>query len=76
MPRQEPYTCGRCDLGPPLARCPKCRKKRAAKRRLQRAWNASAGLCQDCAATVEPGYTRCRVHRLLNNALSSASHAR
>lgn len=74
--RQEPYTCGRCDLGPPLARCPKCRRKRAVKRRELRASKARDGLCSDCVAPVQTGYSRCQAHRLLNNALSSASHAR
>jgi len=74
-PRQEPYTCGRCDLGPPLVRCAKCRRKRAAKRRELRALKAKDGVCQDCAAPAEDGYTRCKAHRLLNNKLSSASHA-
>jgi hypothetical protein len=75
MPRQEPYTCDRCRPGPPLVRCRHCRRKRAEKRRELRALKVLDGLCADCAAPVEKGYTRCREHRLLNNRLSSASHA-
>lgn len=78
--RQEPYTCERCDRGPPLARCKRCRAKRAERRCELRALKAKAGICLDCLAPAERApdgslFTRCRDHRLMNNALSSASHA-
>lgn len=73
MPRQDPYRCAKCiDT---TARCKRCRAKRAERKRDLYARKVADGVCTGCPARAEPGYTRCRECRLLNNALSSASHA-
>jgi hypothetical protein len=68
-----PYRCAACEDQP--ARCAPCRARRAAATQRARAAKRDAGVCTECSARAQPGFSRCKRHRADNNTRSGAAHA-